>query len=95
MALYDVVHDTIYRYDSAVLLSQQIAHLRPRECAGQHTLAHVLEIVPAPTQRSERDDFFGNPVTAFALHAPHAKLAVHARSRIRVSASSAVPLSGR
>ena len=57
MALYDVLHDTTYRYDSAVLLSQQIAHLRPRECAGQHTLAHRLEIVPAPAQRSERSDF--------------------------------------
>lgn len=68
MALYDVLHDTTYRYDSAVLLSQQIAHLRPRERAGQHTLAHRLEIAP-PAQRSERSDFFGNPVTAFALHA--------------------------
>ena len=67
MALYDVLHDTTYRYDSAVLLSQQIAHLRPRERAGQHTLAHRLEIAPAPAQRSERSDFFGNPVTAFAL----------------------------
>lgn len=86
MALYDLLHDTTYRYDSTVSLSQQIAHLRPRECAGQHTLAHRLEIVPAPAQCSERNDFFGNPVTAFALHAPHAQLAVRARSRIRVDA---------
>ena len=88
MALYDVLHDTTYRYDSAVLLSQQIAHLRPRERAGQHTLAHRLEIAPAPAQRSERSDFFGNPVTAFALHASHTELVVHARSRIRVEAPS-------
>lgn len=86
MALYDILHDTTYRYDSTVSLSQQIAHLRPRECAGQHTLAHRLEIVPAPAQCSERSDFFGNPVTAFALHAPHAQLVVRARSRIRVDA---------
>lgn len=84
MALYDVLHDTTYRYASAVALSQQIAHLRPRPCAGQQTLAHRLEIVPAPAQCSERSDFFGNPVTAFALHAPHAQLVVRARSRIRV-----------
>lgn len=84
MALYEVLHDTTYHYDSAVSLSQQIAHLRPRESAGQRTLAHHLEISPVPAQRSERRDFFGNPVTAFALHAPHRELAVRARSRIRV-----------
>lgn len=85
MALYDILHDTIYRYDSAVMVSQQIAHLQPRERAGQHTLAHRLEIEPAPAQRSERADFFGNPVTAFALHAPHERLAIRARSRVRVA----------
>ena len=84
MALYEILHDTTYRYDSAVALSQQVAHLRPRECAGQRTLAHHLEIAPAPARRSERSDFFGNPVTAFALHAPHTELVVRARSRIRV-----------
>jgi transglutaminase-like putative cysteine protease len=84
MAVYDIEHDTIYRYDSAVLLSQQIAHLRPRERAGQHTLAHRLEIEPVPAELGERSDFFGNPVTAFALYAPHAQLVVRACSRIRV-----------
>ena len=81
MALYEILHDTRYRYDSAVALSQQIAHLRPRACAGQRTLAHRLEIAPAPARRSERSDFFGNPVTAFALHAPHTELVVRAHSR--------------
>ncbi|MDX5411218.1 MAG: transglutaminase family protein [Thauera sp.] len=88
MARYDILHDTTYRYDSAVMLSQQIAHLRPRERAGQHTCWHRLEIDPAPADRSERSDFFGNPVTAFALHAPHTRLAVRACSRIRVDAAA-------
>jgi len=61
MAVYDIEHDTTYRYDSAVLLSQQIAHLRPRERAGQHTLAHRLEIEPVPAELGERSDFFGQP----------------------------------
>lgn len=84
MARYEILHDTRYRYDSAVALSQQIAHLRPRACAGQRTLAHRLEIAPAPARRSERSDFFGNPVTAFALHAPHTELVVRAHSCLRV-----------
>ncbi|ATE61545.1 transglutaminase family protein [Thauera sinica] len=84
MPLYDIDHDTIYRYDGAVLLSQQIAHLRPRECAGQRCLSHSLDIVPDATRRIERIDFFGNPVTGFGLYAPHDTLAVHARTRVLV-----------
>ena len=94
MALYDVLHDTTYRYASAVALSQQIAHLRPRPCAGQQTLAHRLEIVPAPAQCSERSDFFGNPVTAFALHAPHAQLVVRSPSHSRQTAQRRFPTPG-
>ncbi|MBS0512350.1 MAG: transglutaminase family protein [Proteobacteria bacterium] len=88
MPLYDIAHDTIYRYDSAVLLSQQLAHLRPRDCVGQHCLAHTLTIEPGEGRRRERIDFFGNPVTAFSLQAPHDTLAVHARSRVRVKPST-------
>ena len=41
MLCYQITHDTIYRYDSPVLLSQQIAHLRPRPLVHQRCLAHV------------------------------------------------------
>jgi len=84
MPLYDILHDTIYRYDSAVMLSQQVAHLRPRDGAGQHCLSHSLTIAPDAARRVERTDFFGNPVTGFSLYAPHDTLAVHARTRVRV-----------
>lgn len=86
---YDILHDTLYRYDSAVTLSQQLAHLRPRERSGQRCLAHALTIAPEATRCVERFDFFGNPVTAFSLHAPHDTLAVRARSRVRVEAANA------
>lgn len=82
MPVYDIIHDTIYRYDSAVLLSQQIAHLRPRPLARQRCLAHALEVSPAPARLAEREDFFGNPVTAFSLDAPHDRLHVRASSRV-------------
>lgn len=88
MLEYDVHHDTTYHYDSPVLLSQQIAHLRPREVAHQHCLSHVLAIEPPASVQRERRDFFGNPVTAFAVYSPHDRLLVRARSRIRVEARS-------
>ena len=84
MPEFEIRHDTIYRYDSLVTLSQHIAHLHPRELAYQRCLAHTLELSPAPAQRSAAVDFFGNPVTRFALDTPHDRLLVRAHSRVRV-----------
>ena len=86
MPLYDIRHDTLYRYDNVVTLSQHIAHLRPREVPHQHCLAHGLQIMPGAAQHDERADFFGNPVTRFAVYVPHERLLVRADSRIRVDA---------
>lgn len=86
MQFYELLHDTTYRYTSPVLLSQQVAHLRPRESLRQRLVSYVLEIDPAPAQRRERTDFFGNPVSCFSLYAPHDRLTVRARSRVGVLA---------
>lgn len=84
MPVYDIHHDTLYHYDSPVVLSQQIAHLRPRALARQHNLAHALTVGPTPARLVERIDFFGNPVCQFSLYAAHDGLAVRAHSRVRV-----------
>ena len=85
MPRYEIIHDTCYRYDSPVLLSQQIAHLRPRVLERQTLLAHALTITPAPSTLHERTDFLGNPVSQFSLHTPHRTLAVRACSRVQVA----------
>ena len=51
MQFYELLHDTTYRYTSPVLLSQQVAHLRPRESLRQRLVSYVLEIDPAPAHR--------------------------------------------
>jgi transglutaminase-like putative cysteine protease len=80
-----VEHETHYRYSSPVLLSQQLLHLSPRALPWQRCRAHRLTIDPAPGERSEHDDYFGNPVTRFLIAAPHPGLRVHASSTMSVA----------
>jgi transglutaminase-like putative cysteine protease len=80
-----IVHQTRYRYELAVAQSCQLAHLRPRHSGLQRLLSHGLEITPRPDWVDERTDYFGNPVTAFAIHSPHEGLDVVARSQLDVA----------
>lgn len=83
-ARYRVVHETEYNYDSAVALSQQLLHLTPRALPWQSTLAHAVVVEPTPTERWQRDDYFGNPVLYIAVLAPHSVLHVRATSTVEV-----------
>ena len=80
-----VVHETHYTYSAPVVLSQQLVHLSPRALPWQACHAHRLSIEPAPGERSERDDFFGNPTTLILIAAPHDELLVRAASILSVA----------
>ena len=81
---YDVVHETLYSYESPVVLSQQLLHLTPRPIDFQRLEAQRIDIQPVPAETLTRDDYFGNPVMQIVLAAPHASLAVRAQSRVEV-----------
>ena len=81
---YNVVHETLYSYESPVVLSQQLLHLTPRVLDFQKLGEHRIAIEPAPAETSARDDYFGNPVTQITLAAPHALLTVRAESKVTV-----------
>jgi transglutaminase-like putative cysteine protease len=81
---YDVLHETVYSYESPVVLSQQLLHLTPRVLEFQRLGAHRIDVQPAPAETATRDDYFGNPVTQIMLAAPHDSLGVHAHSTIEV-----------
>jgi len=81
---YQVVHETVYSYESPVVLSQQLLHLTPRPLPFQAREAHHIAVEPAPGETTEREDYFGNPVTQIVLAAPHSSLAVRAESRVTV-----------
>lgn len=79
-----VLHHTRYQYELPVAQSWQLAHLRPRQGGAQSLLSHSLEITPRPDWVDERADYFGNPVTAFAIHSLHEGLDVIARSTLEL-----------
>ncbi len=89
---YRIIHETDYRYDSPVSLSQQLLHLTPRSLPWQVCEQHQLYIEPQPSHRSSRDDCFGNPVLQLAFDGPHERLSVRADSEVAVLARNWPPL---
>ena len=83
-AIYQVIHETSYRYKSPVSISRQLLHLTPRDCPWQTCLGHRIDIDPEPGLDETRFDSFGNPVRQFTLESPHSKLVVRAESRSEV-----------
>lgn len=73
---YTVHHSTRYAYTAPVSQSWQLARLTPRALPWQRLVSHTLRIEPAPTERREELDSFGNTVTHFGLHGAHRALQV-------------------
>ncbi|HTQ77747.1 MAG TPA: transglutaminase family protein [Burkholderiales bacterium] len=82
---FQVRHETAYRYEAPVVLSQQLLHLSPRPLPWQERNSHAIEVDPRPAESVERLDYFGNPVTQIALAVPHQSLAVRARTEVTVA----------
>ena len=86
---YKVLHETVYGYESPVVLSQQLLHLTPRAVDFQKLAQHRIAIEPTPAETSAREDAFGNPVTRILLAAPHSRLSVSAESQLEVTPRTA------
>lgn len=83
--LLQITHETHYAYTPPVETAQHLAHLKPLGCASQELLEHRIEITPAPAQRTDSADAYGNARTFFALESTHEELSVVARSLVRTS----------
>jgi transglutaminase-like putative cysteine protease len=81
---YDIIHRTVYNYDSVVSVSHHVARLTPRALPGQRSLAHELAIEPNPALCTQREDYFGNRATFFSVASAHRSLVVVARGRVEV-----------
>ena len=85
-ARYRVVHETHYKYQSAVTLSQQFLHMTPRSFPYQHTESHQIWTDPVANDSHDGVDYFGNITRHLAITVPHDSLLVHAESTVALSA---------
>jgi transglutaminase-like putative cysteine protease len=85
-ARYRVVHETRYKYQSAVSLSQQYLHMTPRCFAYQQTESHQIWLDPVANDGNDGVDYFGNLTRHVAITVPHQRLLVHAESVVALSA---------
>ena len=92
--IYDVRQTTIYHYASPVAYSRHVLRLTPIDRPGQRVHATALDIDPAPIERREGHDFFGNRMTWIELDEPHDTLSVRVAARVAVK-SEAPPPAGR
>ena len=86
---YQIRHDTTYEYLDLVSMSHNLVHLEARGCARQTRLSSSLTIEPAPAVGVSRDDYFGNPVTAFTIQEPHRRLCVRSENVVHVHPEAA------
>lgn len=92
MTRYRVTHTTRYHYSEPVSQCQNEAHLRLRSTPRQYCEDDRLEVQPQPAVRQDRQDFFGNRVTYFAVQEPHVTLSVTAHGRVRIDAGESPEL---
>ena len=83
--LLHVVHETAYDYAPMVRTAQHMVHLKPRADERQQVLRHRLTIHPAPVQRGEAVDVFGNTRSFFSLEYAHEFLRVVADTVVSTS----------
>src|SRR5712672_2216487 len=90
--IYDVRQTTIYHYASSVAYAHHVLRLTPIDREGQRVHAAALDITPAPIERREGEDFFGNRLTWIILDQPHDALTVRVAARIAVEKAAAGPV---
>ncbi|CAA0106440.1 transglutaminase family protein [Zhongshania aliphaticivorans] len=91
---YRVRHSTRYEYADQVNQGYNVAYLIPRECNGQRVNYSDIRIIPAPTSRIKRVDYFGNVVCHFTVERPHQSLEVIVDSEVEIAPSEPRLLGG-
>ena len=83
---YRIVHTTRYHYEKSVASSYNEAHLLPRSFARQTLVSASLAIDPPCRDYRDRQDFFGNTASYFAILDPHQEVTITATSEVRLLA---------
>jgi transglutaminase-like putative cysteine protease len=85
---YRVSHRTTYSYGLPMADGYTVAYLLPRPTALQVVEAAEVSIDPAPDERAEHIDVFGNRVLQLGVHHAHETLTLHADSEVVVEPGS-------
>jgi transglutaminase-like putative cysteine protease len=92
--IYNIRHLTAYTYDRVVASARLVLRVTPREEAGQHVVAHALNIVPVPLSIVTEKDFYGNVVNVVTIGTEHEELTIEATSTVELTHQAALPLAG-
>jgi transglutaminase-like putative cysteine protease len=82
--IYDVRQTAAYSYGSKVGFAHHVLRLTPIERPFQRVQAVALDIEPAPVNRREGKDFFGNRLTWIDLDQAHDELVIKVSARVTV-----------
>jgi transglutaminase-like putative cysteine protease len=82
--IYRLRHATTYEYAEPVVLGTHFMHLLPRERPGQFIREAQLDISPAPDNRRNEVDHFGNFTTTVSLTNPHKQFVVELSATVDV-----------
>ena len=88
--IYDIRQVTTYHYASHVAYARHLLRLTPIDRPGQRVHATALDVEPAPMERREGSDFFGNRMTWIELDKPHDMLSVRVAARVAVKRDAAL-----
>ncbi|MEZ6121619.1 MAG: transglutaminase family protein [Planctomycetaceae bacterium] len=91
---YRITHTTGYRYSSPVSICHNVVILSPQSGPYLEVRKHSLTIVPDPSVRGERRDFFGNTVNRFSVEEQHTQLSITAVSDVLVRPKPVVAPAG-
>jgi transglutaminase-like putative cysteine protease len=90
--IYDIRQVTTYHYASHVAYARHVLRLTPIDRPGQRVHATALDVEPAPMERREGSDFFGNRMTWIELDKPHDMLSVRVAARVAVKHDAALAM---
>lgn len=82
---YDIVQVTAYNYASQVPLARHVVRMLPVDRPGVVVLSAAIEVEPAPSDRHDGRDFFGNSIVWITHDTPHDRLVVTGRLSVEVS----------
>lgn len=83
MTTYDITARIRYDYSPPAVAGRNLLRLMPADLPGrQRLVAGQIAVSPAPAERHDRADFWGNRVTEIAFRSPAATAAFTLRARV-------------